>query len=297
MPALKITFIGCVRLSEAILAKLMKMQQITLAGVVTRRVSSVNADFHSLEPLARQAGSAVFFADGNDQQAMAKFIREQTPEMIFCIGWSYLLKPEILAIPPRGGVGYHPAALPHNRGRHPLIWALALGLTETASTFFVMDDGADSGPILNQRRLPILPEDDAGSLYANMTQTALAQLDEMVPALAAGIAKPVPQDHSRANVWRKRGPDDGRIDWRMGAASIHNLVRALAKPYVGAHCDGHGKVVRIWKTEIGPSGSQNLEPGRVIEVRGRDILVKCYGGSVRLTEHEFNPLPVPGSSL
>jgi methionyl-tRNA formyltransferase len=297
MPALKSAFIGCVDISEAVFGKLMTMPEIALAGVVTRRASPANADFRSLEPLARKTGKPVFLVDSNDQQEIAKFLRELAPELIFCVGWSYLLKPEILAIPPRSVIGYHPTALPHNRGRHPLIWALALGLTETGSTFFLMDEGADSGPILSQRRLPIAPEDDAGSLYARMIATALAQLEELVPALVDGTARPVPQDHSQANVWRKRGREDGRIDWRMDAAAIRNLVRALTKPYVGAHCATSGKAVPVWKAEIGPPAPANLEPGRVIEVRGRDILVKCYAGSVRLTEHEFDPLPALGSSL
>jgi methionyl-tRNA formyltransferase len=63
----------------------------------------------------------------------------------FCLGWSNLLKAEILKAAPLGVIGFHPAALPANRGRHPLIWALGLGLDETATTFFFMDKGADRG--------------------------------------------------------------------------------------------------------------------------------------------------------
>ena len=82
-----------------------------------------------------------------------------------------------------GIVGYHPAALPSNRGRHPLIWALVLGLTETASTFFFMDEGADSGDILDQRPVSILPSDDAKSLYERISQVAISQIRDFVPRL------------------------------------------------------------------------------------------------------------------
>ena len=58
------------------------------------------------------------------------------PDIIFCFGWSRLIKEELLKIPKKGVVGYHPAMLPKNRGRHPLIWALALGIKTTGSTFF-----------------------------------------------------------------------------------------------------------------------------------------------------------------
>ena len=294
---LRVSFIGCVNHSYAVLDRLIDMPQVALHGVVTRRASSLNADFKSLEPLASRAGSAILLVERNDQAAMADFLRTEAPDAIFCIGWSYLLGPAILAIPPRGVVGYHPAALPRNRGRHPLIWALALGLKETGSTYFLMDERADAGPVVSQRAIPIGPRDDAASLYARMTETALAQLEKLVPALADGSLKPRPQDEALASHWRKRGRGDGRIDWRMSAQAIHNLVRALGRPYVGAHCDAGGKPARVWKAEIGPAAPANLEPGRVVTANAEGIVVKCYDGTVRLLEHEFDPLPAVGSCL
>ena len=68
----------------------------------------------------------------------------------------------------------------------------------------------------------------------------------------------VPQDHSKANLWRKRSQNDGKIDWRMSAYSIHNLVRGLTKPYSGAHFDLRGKLIKVWKTEIIKSNNQAL---------------------------------------
>ena len=67
-----------------------------------------------------------------------------------------------------GVIGYHPAALPKNRGRHPLIWALVLGLKKTASSFFIMDERADSGDVISQEEIIINDDDDASSLYAKM---------------------------------------------------------------------------------------------------------------------------------
>ena len=90
--------------------------------------------------------------------------------MIFCFGWSSLLKERVLNIPPMGVIGYHPAKLPENRGRHPLIWAIALGLENSASTFFFMDKGADSGDILSQVDFNISYQDDAQSVYQKVAR-------------------------------------------------------------------------------------------------------------------------------
>jgi len=295
---MRVAFIGCVEFSFAALERILELREPELVGVVTRSASPFNADFRSLESLAAKAGVPCLFARGNDKAAMADWLRARRPEVIYCFGWSSLLGAGILSRSPLGVVGYHPAALPQNRGRHPIIWALALGLTETASTFFFMDDGADSGDILSQVKIPILPSDDAGALYGRLTQVALGQIEEFTPQLASGRYPRVPQDHTAANTWRKRNKEDGRIDWRMSADSVHNLVRALTRPYVGAHCVHRGKDIRLWKTAlIRGNAPPNAEPGKVMATEGSTIVVRCGEGAVELLEHEFERIPAAGSYL
>jgi methionyl-tRNA formyltransferase len=200
-----------------------------------------------------------------------------------------LLKRNFLSIPRLGVVGFHPAALPHNSGRHPEIWALVLGLTETGSTFFFMDEGADSGDILSQERIIISEDDDAGSLYRKMTHTALEQIDGFLPRLRNGTIDRRPQDLSLANSWRKRQRADGVIDWRMSAQNIHNLVRGLTKPCVGASFIYDGVEFKVWKTVCVIDAPANFEPGRVIQ-GGACLVVKCGEGAVGLilTEPAFS---------
>ena len=297
MKRLRIVFIGCVAFSEAALAKVLKSPHAEVVGVITRDTSPINADFRSLAPLAKSAGCPTLIVNGNNQPAMIDFLRSQAPDVVFCIGWSYLLGPDGLTTAPHGVIGFHPAALPQNRGRHPLIWALALGLNQTATTFFRMEEGADSGPIVSQRTLTIAEDDDAATLYVRMTETALPQIDDIIAALATDKLPAVPQDDALSNTWRKRGRADGRIDWRMEASAIRNLVKALARPYVGAHCETPAGDMRVWRVEIGPAAPSNIEPGKVLAVDASTILVKCSGGTVRLVEHAFDPLPTIGAYL
>jgi len=278
---LRIAFIGCVEFSASALNVLKDQDGIEIVGVVTRGASTFNADFCSLEPLAAKIGCPVHLADGNDQAGMEAFLSSVAPDLIYCFGWSYLLNAAVRAIPKLGVVGYHPAALPKNRGRHPIIWALALGLSETASTFFLMDDGADSGDIVSQVPVNITAEDTARTLYDTLTEVTEVQIKDMTAALVAGTVKPTPQDHSQANTWRKRGKADGRIDWRMSAESIHNLVRALGEPYVGAHLEFDGQDHVVWQAAIGPDASVNLEPGKVLSTDGA-VTVKCGSGTIVL---------------
>lgn len=294
---MRAAFIGCVDFSHAMLSHLLTLPGIEVVGVVTRRQSAFNADFRSLEDLAAPGGIPCFLAEGNNQAEMAAAIRAWAPDVVFCLGWSYLLKPEILSLPRFGVIGYHPALLPRNRGRHPIIWALVLGLSETGSTFFVMDEGADSGDIVSQERVAINDEDDAASLYAKVILAGRGQLTDIVEALNEGRLERHPQDHDRATYWRKRGRADGQIDWRMSAVSIRNLVRGLARPYVGAHCVRKGEDIKIWKVETVTVSASDIEPGRVLSVEAGLPVVKCTDGAVRLVEHEFSELPEPGECL
>ncbi len=295
--AMKVVFIGSVLFSRTVLAALAGQPDVQVVGVVTRRNAPGSGDFASLRADADRLGTDCLEADDTDGPALAAWIKARAPDAIFCIGWNRLLRDDVLSIPALGTVGYHPAALPENRGRHPIIWALALGLRETASTFFLMDEGADTGAIVDQEPVPIGDEDDAGTLYARLQEMAPAQVARIAAAMSAGTLEPRPQDPDQGNAWRKRSADDGRIDWRMSAASIRNLVRALAKPYPGATCRIGDTEAVVRRVEIVPDAPGNLEPGKVLSANAGVLVVKCGDGALRLTDHAIDPLPEPGTYL
>jgi len=161
---MKIVFIGSVEFSLHALRRLVELNA-EVVGVCTLKKSKFNTDHCDLSHFCAQSGIPSTYVDDINSIENLQWISNKSPDIIFCFGWSRFLKKEILALAPLGVVGFHPSALPKNRGRHPIIWALVLGLRETASTFFFMDEGADSGPILSQQAICIDSEDDARSLY------------------------------------------------------------------------------------------------------------------------------------
>jgi methionyl-tRNA formyltransferase len=282
---MKVIFIGAVQFSEKVLFKLIEMKAEVI-GVCTLESSSFNADHCDLSPLSIKHNIPVKYTTNINSEKNILWIKSLNPDIIFCFGWSRLLKTDLLKLAPLGVLGYHPAALPANRGRHPLIWALILGLKETGSTFFFMDDGADSGDILSQHPIKIFNNDNAGSLYKRITETALEQIDEFLPTLKSGDYKRIPQDHRKSNTWRKRGKDDGRIDWRMSATSIHNLVRGLTKPYIGAHLEYKDEIIKVWETEVIKRYEKNIEPGKVVLVDKGGVVIKAGENAIRLINTE-----------
>ena len=293
---MKIAFIGAIEFSKRALELLIEMK-LDIVGVCTLERSTFNADHRDLGKICQGSNIAWTYTPDINSDESLRWLKNKNPDVIFCFGWSKLLGKSLLDIAPMGVIGFHPAALPANRGRHPLIWALVLGLSETASTFFFMDESTDGGDILSQQNIRIFEYDDAKTLYEKVTVCALDQIRTFVPQLASGVAPRMVQDNEKANVWRKRGDVDGRIDWRMSAITIHNLVRGLTKPYIGAHIKYKDEIIKVWETKVIRGGEENIEPGKVILVDNNGIVVKTGKNAIRLIKTE----PVldirPGSYL
>ena len=293
---MRIVLIGAVAFSRRALERLIEIRA-DMVGVCTLSESRFNADHSDLGDICEARGISWVYAEDINSEESIRWIADKRPDVIFCFGWSRLLGERLLHIAPLGVIGFHPAALPANRGRHPIIWALVLGLKETASTFFFMDEDADRGDILSQQRIEIEDRDNASTLYEKITLYALDQIAVFVPQLTSGSFPRVPQDDRCANTWRKRSKADGQIDWRMSARSIHNLVRGLTKPYVGAHFLYQGQVYKVWSTEVVTGVPQNIEPGKILETADGRPVVRCGEQGIRLLKTEPPIDPAPGEYL
>lgn len=295
---MKIIFIGCVQSSEHFLKAIYRNTEANIVGIVTKTQSNFNADHVSLATFAKQHD--IDWIDYKDNNTLLKWINEKCPDVIYCFGWSHLLPREIYSIASKGAVGYHPALLPQNRGRHPIIWALALGLKETGSTFFYLTEAADSGDIINQKVVSISENDDASKLYQKLLEIGEKQVVKLTDDLMKNRILPISQDESKANYWRKRSKKDGEIDWRMGSVNILRVIRALTKPYVGAHFVYQNEEYKVWSAkEIQMENWRynNIEPGKVLAVNSDSFIIKTGDGLIEITECELQYTPKIGEYL
>ena len=293
---MKIVFIGTVEFSKRALQKLIELNAQVI-GVCTKENSEFNSDFADLRPLCKKNKIPFKLVNDVNSKDNYNWIKSLNPDIIFCFGWSNILKKDILILAPMGVLGFHPSKLPQNRGRHPLIWTMALGLKKSASTFFFMDEGADSGEILSQKDFDILNTDDARILYDNIVYIALLQIEEFLPQLEKKTYQTIKQNDETSNAWRKRVKTDGQIDFRMASQAIYNLVRALSNPYVGAHINYKDKEIIVWKVEIIENEQHNIESGKVLDISEDKILVKTYDGAIKIIHHEFKKIPNVGEYL
>lgn len=282
---MRILFIGCV-LSSAVLLEELLSNGVDVCGVITKNQSEFNSDYADLSGICRKYSVPYVTVNNVNDTDSIDFAKMINPDYIYCFGWSELIKKEMLSIPKEGVIGFHPAELPNNRGRHPNIWAVVLGLKHTASSFFLMNEGADTGPIISQERIEIDYVDDAQSLYQKILDVAKKQVLQFSAELTNKTSVPIPQNPNTGNSWRKRGMRDGEVDWRMSSYAIYNLVRGLTKPYVGAHMIVKDNQYKIWRVEeIIMSGIENIEPGKVLDVISEtEFYVKAYDNVIHVLD-------------
>ena len=166
----------------------------------------------------------------------------------------------------------HGSLLPAFRGRSPVNWAILQGATETGASLHYMTEKPDAGDLVDQERVPIGPEDDALIVSRRVADAAAMVLARSLPRLKAGDAPRIPLDLSKGSYFGGRKPEDGLIDWTRSAKEIHDLVRAVTKPWPGAFTDVFGKKVTIWKTRLSPHGGHDVFPGKV-ELTERSVIV------------------------
>lgn len=105
------------------------------------------------------------------------------PDLIVSAGFMRILGPSVVQAYRDRIVNTHPALLPAFPGAHAVRDALAAGVTETGSTIHLVDEGVDTGPILAQEAVPVLPGDDEASLHARIKVVECRLLVQVVDGI------------------------------------------------------------------------------------------------------------------
>jgi methionyl-tRNA formyltransferase len=226
-----------------------------------------------------------------NEPGLVRTIKDVEPSLIYVIGWSQIVKSELLRVPHEGCVGIHPTRLPEGRGRAPIPWTILKNLDRTASTMFFLTEGVDDGDVIGRVEFDVDPREDAGTLYAKHRKAHVELVREYTNGLLQGEVRGSRQDQSRATVWPRRTPEDGRIDWHQPAEAIDRLVRAVTRPYPGAFTESTSGRLTIWQAEPGPPVGES--PGTRISRHGDALIACANGGSLRLLETECVDAPPP----
>ena len=206
-------------------------------------------------------------------------LRALAPDCGAVVAYGEILRPSVLALAPRGFLNVHASLLPRHRGASPISAAILAGDGETGVTVMLLDAGMDTGPILAQERLPILPEDTRASLEAKLAAAGAVLLARTLPEWLAGRVEPRPQDGSLATCTRTVERGDGLIDWRCPAAHIERLSRAM-QPWPGAYTYFEGKLLKVLRGQL--LNAAPLAPPGTVQRQKEGVAVATGEGLLRL---------------
>ena len=272
--------IGCAGI-EALLAS-----GIEIAAVFTHADDpKENAFYGSVAQLCASKGITVHAPEDANHPLWIERISKLDPDYLFSFYYRNLLSEPLLATARKGAFNLHGSLLPSYRGRAPANWVLVNGETETGVTLHRMVKRADAGAILAQRAVSIERSDTALSLHGKLRQAATDLLRDTLPLLLQGKVTETPQDESKASVFGRRTPADGKLVWQKPAEELFNLVRAVTQPYPGAFCAvGEHKLI-VWSAEVA-KGNEGQAPGRVISVD--PLRIACGEDSLVITAGQRN---------
>ncbi|HEX9778050.1 MAG TPA: methionyl-tRNA formyltransferase [Geopsychrobacteraceae bacterium] len=230
-----------------------------------------------VKELARQYDIPVFQPlKLRDPAAVAELAALQ-PDLIVVVAYGQILPRAVLDIPKYGCINVHASLLPKYRGAAPINKAIVDGESETGVTTMLMDAGLDTGDMLVKRSLPIGANETAGQLHDRMALLGREALEETLRLLCAGALKPEKQDDILSCYAAMMKKEDGLIDWRQPAQTVHNLVRGL-DPWPGAYTRLDGEVLKLAQTAV--DMSVGGAPGTILGADADGVIIACGAGAL-----------------
>jgi methionyl-tRNA formyltransferase len=281
---LRIAFLGTPAVAVPALEALVAAEDIEVVAVITNPDRAKGRSKRPVPPpvkLAAQAAGLPVWQPVKAREILDD-LRQLDVDACAVVAYGSLLPRDVLDAGGRGFVNLHFSLLPRWRGAAPVQHALRAGDTETGVTTFVLDEGMDTGPVLESVRVPIDPAESAGELLERLAVLGAPVLVNALRALVAGTP-PEPQPAEGATLAPKIDPEDVTIDFAAPRQTVIDLVRS-ADPAPGAHTrfrDKRLKILRAAPVET-TTHAPGAAPGTVVETRKDGVVVACVDGPIRL---------------
>lgn len=285
---MKIAFIGGVQFSHSLLSHLLeKGWPISIVFSYDDSKKKFYSDFASFDELTAKFNLKHVKVENINKHEYIQLLKDISPDLILVMGWSQLIRSDIIKIPKFGIIGSHPTELPKYRGRAPIPWSILKGLKRSALTFFYITEGIDNGDILDQEIFDINSDDDASSLYQKMITLGKKMLDKNLEQIKNGKEKRIPQDKKLfIENWPKRTPEDGKINWFNNGKEIHTLIRATTHPYPGAYTYYKKSKIKIWKADF--LNEKTNVPGKIIDINDYGVKIATGNGVIIIKKISIN---------
>jgi len=281
---MRVVFMGTSSFAVPVLEAIIKSRH-KIKAVVTKPDRPAGRGLYTMASSVKGAalahGLKILQPESLQDAEAKKAVLEASPEIVVVVAYGKILPSWVFDEVPLGAINVHGSLLPSYRGAAPIQRVIIDGQLETGVTIIQMDEGLDTGDILEQSKIAIGDEETAGELGTRMAGVGAALVLELLDRAEKGTVsgKRQPEEASYAAKIEKEA---ARIDFNKKPKEIHDLIRAL-NPYPGAYAMVNGKRLKVWRARVVEADKQGI-PGMIAALDATGIDVMCGKGSLRLLE-------------
>ena len=216
------------------------------------------------------------------EESFVEELRTYNPDVIVVVAFGQLLPASIIHMPKYGCINVHASLLPKYRGASPIQWAVLDGCEYSGVTTMQMDEGLDTGDILEVAKVKLDEKETGGSLFDRLSVVGAELLVETLKKAESGELHPVKQDENEATYVKMLNKSFGLLDFTKKPEVLERMVRGL-NPWPSAFTHIEGKLLKIWDASV-EAADDDKECGSVVTDQKTYFKVKCDGGYLVINE-------------
>ena len=283
---MRVVFMGTPDFSVGTLRELAKAGH-EIVGVISQpdkpKGRGKNLQPTPVKEAAMELGLPVYQPKKVRDPEFIQVVRDLEPEVIVVVAFGQIIPKEILEMPKYGCINVHASLLPAYRGAAPIQWAVINGDKESGVTIMRMDEGLDTGDMINKVIVTLDEKETGGSLFDRLSEAGAKLLVETLPKLEDGSAvfEKQPEESTTpyaAMISKKMG----ERDWTKSAAELERLIRGL-NPWPGTYTEYQGKTLKIWGATVKEGGDPS-KAGTIVNVKKHSFGIQTKDGILVPTE-------------
>ena len=282
---MRVVFMGTPDIAATCLTRLLRAP-VEVVGVYTKpdmpKNRGMKLEMSDVKKVALAAGLPVFQPTTFRDDAVVEELRNLKPDVIAVVAYGKILPQRVLDIPALGCINIHASILPELRGSGPVQWAILNGLDETGVTAMYMAAEMDAGDIIEIRKTPIEPYENAQSLLDRLAKIGAELLCDTLASVAAGTATRTKQDETKVTFAPMLSKALCPIDWSKTRRQIVDHVRGL-DPWPVATAMIQDKRFKIYAVRP-VERTTNQPAGTLLALTKQGLEVACGDGVLVITQ-------------
>lgn len=279
---MRVVFMGTPDFSVPALERIATEHEVV--AVVTQKDKpkgrGMSVSYTPVKESALKLNIPIYQPDKVKEESFVEELRKLNPDVIVVIAFGQILSNDILMLPKYGCINIHASLLPKYRGAAPIQWAVIDGEEKSGVCTMKMDEGLDTGDIIDVDEITLDPKETGGSLFDKLSKLGGELILKTLQNLEFGKATFIKQDDSKSTYAKKMTKELGHIDFTKDAESIERLIRGL-NPWPSAFTYLDGKVMKIWDADVVDADGV---PGTVIREEKDSFVIATGSKALKVNE-------------